>query len=43
MTQYQNSDFSQKRSFFSGFLIVVSLNPGVQPKDRPFWVACYLC
>jgi len=31
--------FSQKRSFFSGFSIVISLNQGVQEKDRLIWAA----
>jgi len=38
-----DSDFSQKYAFFSGFLLVVSPNQGVQQKDRLFWKACYIC
>jgi len=36
MAKIQDSDFTQKTRIFSGFSIVVSLNQGVQLKDRLF-------
>jgi len=36
MAKIQDSDFTQKTQIFRGFSFVVSLNQGVQLKDRLF-------